>query len=334
MVLISLTSRNFHSICIFVMAPIDAHTLFTYVTFNDAEELAAALKDESVDPNSTNSEGWSLLHVACKLGKLDCVKVLTCLSKTKVNIKGPGRVTPLFSAIESKQIECVQVLLAHKDLNVNICNSAQQTPLPYSILTGSVEVVKLLISHPGINLSAIDACGKTIYDVARELKLAYKKDILQLLGIERMENDKMTDEAHTVSIQTIEENETSNRITVLTEVLKAFISERDNDGMTILHRIACRGDFQQLKMFLSIPGIDVNIQSQEKLYIGSTPLEYAARYGHTQCVKLLLGMSGININAQDAKGCTPLFYAACNGHIECVNLLLSMPGINVNLQGS
>ena len=144
------------------MGPVDTDTIFNYITYNDAEELRDALTNERVDPNTLNDNGWSLLHIACQLGMLDCVKVLTSDDRTKVNIKGPGRVTPLLLAIQSKQLECAKVLLAHKDIIVNIFNDDKQPPLHYAIMNDRIEFIKILISHPGINLSAIDGNGKTI----------------------------------------------------------------------------------------------------------------------------------------------------------------------------
>ena len=76
------------------MGPVDIDTLFNYIQYNDAEELSEAFNDERVDSNCTNSEGWSLLHIACQEGKLECVEVLLN-PRIKVNIKGSDRITPL-----------------------------------------------------------------------------------------------------------------------------------------------------------------------------------------------------------------------------------------------
>ena len=45
---------------------------------------------------------------------------------------------------------------------------------------------------------------------------------------------------------------------------------------------------------------------------------YAAMYGHTECVKLLL----FEADAQCDDGNTAMMYAAEAGHVDCVRLLL------------
>ena len=55
---------------------------------------------------------------------------------------------------------------------------------------------------------------------------------------------------------------------------------------------------------------------------GYTPLHYAAREGHAECVRVLLA-SGANANARTrAGGATPLHRAAFTGEATCVRLLL------------
>ena len=58
-----------------------------------------------------------------------------------------------------------------------------------------------------------------------------------------------------------------------------------------------------------------------------TPLYLAASNGHADCVKLLLDVKGINVNADK-----PLFIAAQNGHRECVELLLAHPKLDLSTQ--
>ena len=56
----------------------------------------------------------------------------------------------------------------------------------------------------------------------------------------------------------------------------------------------------------------------------------AAMYGHTDVVKLLLTVAGMDINKADVHGQTPLYTASCNGHAAIVDLLLAAAEIDVN----
>jgi len=64
-------------------------------------------------------------------------------------------------------------------------------------------------------------------------------------------------------------------------------------------------------------GADTNIQT----WNGWTALMYASRYGYIKCVRLLLD-SGANPNLKNRYGETALMYASINHHIECIELLL------------
>ncbi len=58
-------------------------------------------------------------------------------------------------------------------------------------------------------------------------------------------------------------------------------------------------------------------------------LSSACKYGHTEIVRLLLDVPGIDVNARDGSGLTALYAAARNGKPEIVKLLLAVPGIEL-----
>ena len=73
-------------------------------------------------------------------------------------------------------------------------------------------------------------------------------------------------------------------------------------------------------------GVDVNCSTSETLEDepkkGITALEWAARKGHTEVVKVLLdNKADVNVS-RTTDGVTPLYTAAQNGHIDVVKLLL------------
>ena len=295
------------------MGPVNTDILFDYVQFNDADELAEALENRNIDPNSTNSDKWSLLHIACQLGRLDCVKVLLNDTRTNVNIKGPNRITPLLTCITKNQSQCMQELLKHPKININICNDYQQTPLHYSILNDKVEFVKLLVANPNISFTATDENGKTASDLAKESQSAHRKEILELLGVDDTK-DYYSEEGKSSQISE--------------EAHNLVLTQRDEHWRTALHLAAEVGDVERLKILLNIKGIDVNMKAKHDW----TPLHYAAHSNHAECIKVLLTMPDININAQTSSlQWTPLHYAVYYEHPECVRVLVNAPGINANL---
>lgn len=84
-----------------------------------------------------------------------------------------------------------------------------------------------------------------------------------------------------------------------------------------LHEAAKRGNLgflnECIAMKVSVNGLDK---------AGSTPLHWAARGGHMDCVERLLAEPNIQLNVQNKLGDTPLHGAAWKGHAEIVSLLL------------
>ena len=66
------------------------------------------------------------------------------------------------------------------------------------------------------------------------------------------------------------------------------------------------GDIEAVKQHLDA-GADVNARNDPVWEEGSTPLHYAARWGHKEIAELLIA-KGANVNAKNAiVGSTPLF---------------------------
>ena len=63
---------------------------------------------------------------------------------------------------------------------------------------------------------------------------------------------------------------------------------------------------------------------------GKTPIQMAARSGHTEIVRILAPLID-NPNAQDKYGCTPIHEAACMGHREIAKILIPLTD-NPNVQ--
>lgn len=96
-----------------------------------------------------------------------------------------------------------------------------------------------------------------------------------------------------------------------------------------------------LKALLAAPNINVNVQGH--FVFGErrgTPLHYAVQINEVECVRALLAVPGVDVNAKtddddlnnkfaDLKE-TPLHMAADDSRVDIIHLLLSAPNINVN----
>ena len=57
---------------------------------------------------------------------------------------------------------------------------------------------------------------------------------------------------------------------------------------------------------------------------GESPILLAAKLGDAEAVGMLCYVKGIDVNAQDGKGCTPLMCAVKSKHLETIKALLEV----------
>jgi ankyrin repeat protein len=119
--------------------------------------------------------------------------------------------------------------------------------------------------------------------------------------------------------------------------LQLFIDECPNSnvnligksGMSAIHLAADLGHSRCLEILLDAPSADPNLRvSRGKL---STALHLAAEEGSPECVKLLLAKKA-DANLRDYRGFTPLHKACRGANLECVELLIGVGGAEVNAE--
>ena len=121
----------------------------------------------------------------------------------------------------------------------------------------------------------------------------------------------------------------SGNVRLMRELLKCHRSLKVNvpkgrQNRTPLIQACFKGHTEIVKLLLSVPGIDVNC----KVNGNYTALYYAACNGSKSIVKLLMKHQKLDVDCRDNFGKTPLFYAAKNGHTSVVKLLLQHPRLS------
>ena len=348
--------------------------------FGLTEVVKLLLAAPGIDINMADKDGETPLYCAAERGHAECVKLLLAApdidtsdwpSITIAVLKNDGNTLKqliqsgnnvnkadkdgrplLYWAARYGHAECVKLLLAAPGIDVNKADKDGRTPLYWAAECGHADCVKLLLEHPRIDVNhATNEYRETPLHLATIR--GHTEVVKRLLEHPRIDVNKADKDGYTPLYNTIVHGhpdcvklllehpriDTHNLSPILIAAWKndsdtlnqlirsgIDVNKADKNGYTPLYWAARYGHAECVKLLLSTPGIDIN----EADKYGSTPLYWAARNGHAECVKLLLAAPGIEVNKADKDGYTPLGWAAYWGHTECVKLLLAAPGIKVN----
>ena len=118
-------------------------------------------------------------------------------------------------------------------------------------------------------------------------------------------------------------------VNLLLKKPKIEVNEANRDS-TPLHLATINGHTEHLRWLLAIEGIEVNKAGEDRM----TALHLATQLNHFECFKELLKANGINVNQANHEGKTPLHIAIELGRTEYVKALLDAKEIYVNKANS
>ena len=189
--------------------------------------------------NSTDAQGLTALHRACKSGEPELVSFLLTLPSLDANKKTQDETgnTPLHVAVDENECPCVELLLAFRGLHATVVNNEGQTACHVACVKDRNDALKLLLENKGVlaGVNAQDNSGSTALAVA----CAFENEecIRELLACPEVD-----------------------------------VNLDDNDGATPLHKAAATGNKLCLKLLLAARGIDINRLDAQ----GTSPVTVAA----------------------------------------------------------
>ncbi|CAM0142629.1 unnamed protein product [Umbelopsis sp. WA50703] len=335
-----------------------------YITEQEIEDLKVAIEHDDVEkvktmvacfqPSTDKSKSRqqllnTLLEFACKSTSLGCLELLldegaSPASNDNVNernllhrlcIQGGNlieqeptvaRSSPVDSAQET--ITLIQILLKHNPNLTSQSDILHRKPLHYAAMYGFSRIVDTLLRHSVNNGEYSESQNFTsrfwvdhegyspLFYAILNGSTAATKILISRGGITDIDNALNP-------ATTFEEFDLHNQ-----EVKKPTNFPHDSWRQSPL-AIACKSGNAALTSLLIEVGANLEMRDED----GETPLYFAARNGHLECVEALFKdpQRRANINVQDTvNGYTPLMVAAIEGHYQVV-VILTRYGADVDV---
>lgn len=307
------------------------------------QELNAHKAD--IDINQALDDGSTALHLACKNGHHEIVKILLaqeninviyCYSGENYSDKNATRFlskhnfigatssndTALISAVKGGHIKIVETLLQNKNIGIDFKNFDGEAALHLAVVLGNIEIIRLLLAAEGGDVNIQTLSGNTPLHVAASSANANVVNVLLEAGA----NPNMANESGFLPIHCAAKQ---GCLEVFNQLLEKCtnIHIKTNEKYTLLHLAAKNGHVEIVKILLAA-GLAIN----EKNADGSTPLHLATLQNKLDVVKLLIGESA-NIDIVNDGGKTSLHIAVRMGHAEIAEILL-VNGAKVDIKNN
>ena len=333
----------------------DWSALFNAVLRNHAD-VVEVLIDAGADIETTDEQGCSPLHWACRSGALAVVIILvaagagacvtcnfgdTCLmfaaryghTETVRFLVGlsqahgshksdDGYSAVLEVAVELNHADVMQVLIdAGADIEVK--GNDGRSPLLVASQCGNPQVVKVLVKA-GADVCVTDSQGHTCLTTAASL--GHTETMRTLLCMPEVDVNRSNISGDTALHHAVLPKHSA--VSKLLIDAGADIDAKAGKGRTPLHWACEVGELDIVEMLVEA-GADVCVVDDD----GYTCLIVAASFGHAETVRYLVGLREVDVNHSNTEGFTPLHLAVSQKY-SAVSKLLIDAGADIEAQTS
>ena len=292
-----------------------------------ALDVVKMLVEAGAGVRATDDQGDTCLFLAARKGQTETVRYLVGLPEVDVNHRNDEAYTALHSAVE--HIDVVQVLIdAGADSDAQ--NEDAGPPLQRACGSGVLEVVKTFVR------AGAGVCDTCLWCAAYD---GHTEIVRYLVGLPEVDVDYRSDDAYKTALYYAVFWQHADVVQVLIDA-GADIEINDNDGRSLLH-CACTpldsargsGALDIVKMLVEA-GAGVRETDNE----GDTCLMLAARCGHTEIVRYLVGLPEVDVNRRstataDSSNHTALHLAVFRKHTDVLQVLIDA-GADIDTQNN
>ena len=301
-------------------------------------DVVKKLVEAGAGVRTMDTEGRTCLLLAAGRGHTEVVRYLVGLPGVEIDHTDDEDWTALHLAADMNHTDAMQVLIdAGADIEVG--STSGNSPLHWACSSGSLDAVKLLV-RAGAGVGVANSVGGTVLDVAASR--GHTETVRYLVGLPEVEIDHTDGEGCTAlhsaagmidagAMQVlidagadVEAGGTSGKSPLFRalrslDALKllvragARVGATNNNGDTCLTVAARDGHTETVRYLVGLPEVDAGAGVGATNNNGDTCLTVAARYGRTETVRYLVGLPGVDVNHADTNGYTALHHAVWQG---------------------
>ena len=276
-------------------------------------ELVKYLISKQCDVLDKDSDGWTVLHKACKYGKLELVKYLVENYPELLTIRDKEGQSSFLVAGQSGSVELVEYLIS-KGCDALDKDNNGLTVLHYACQKGNTEVVQYLVENSGELLTMRHEDGQSPFLVAGFSGSVELVKYLISRGCDVMDKDN---DGWTVLHYACQEGE-QELVQYLVENYPILLTMRDKEGQSPFLVVGISGSVELVEYLIS-KGCDVLDNDND----GKTILYTACNENKLELVKYLVEKSGELLTMRQEDGQSPFLVAGLSGSVELVKYLLS-----------
>jgi len=316
----------------------------------DRNAVQSLLGQSGVDIDGAQGDGSTALHWAAFNDDVETTKLLLAAGANVKVTTREGAITPLFMACTNGNAAIIEALLK-AGADVHFVKANGTTALMLAAASGNPEAVKILLDH-GAGVNAKESVhGQTALMFAAALNrdavigvlLAHGADANIATSVHKMERVRFDQDGNVVEERqggggrggggrggaaAAPKSDDSLSPEAAAEFSKMANEAQKSDLDTLSHALGFKTSEYALAK-LRVRAGDVAARAPRKVGAdfmgGMTALLYAAREGHMEAVKALLGDAKIRTDVNQVSGgdkFSPMVTAIANGHLTLAKYLL------------
>ena len=316
------------------------HTLL-HLSGKQLKILLALLKYQEFDIiNECDTNGETVLHIACRDGSLECIRALVQSRRCNANIQSTNGSTALHVAIICNKYQrkiLLQCILECDEVDLNIRDHAGQTPLHLAVVHNDFKAASILLKHAKCDPNLKNNDGNTPFHVGVGMCTLPKAE--PFLSHSSIDFSIQNQVGNTPLHEAVIENASVGVVKELLHHNSCDPYLLNENGMTPLQCAITSEKFDFIEAFLCSGKYSENHIARSINSTLSIVLHKAVVSNTLQLLKTLLTYKGCHINETDQNGKIAL-HIACRCSSAMGNdsrtayliLLLAHPECNPNVQ--